>query len=632
MRLALGKVIICFVLSILLGLSFQIQPSDDEIDELASKFRFSRYTIDSGLPLKTDSTRPVNPNLQHIDRWFTSVGAGVALLDYNGDGIDNHICITDPRSGGVSIIPLPSLALSDPTPTHIALPGRDYDGNLSFPMGCRIGDFDMDGLSDLLIIFFGRSPLIYLQREAKSFEPYNFELSEEWYTASATITDLDGDGRHDIIFGNYYRDNDGIYNPKSHAYPQLHNSLASGKNGGPNRIFRNITLPSGKIQFEDISHTIPLKERKGWTLAVGAADLNKDGLPDLYIANDFGPDHLYLNRSKDGRIEFMRLKSEFDPIKPKSRNLGHDSFKGMGVDFTDINHDGILDIFVSNISGNWQLQEGHFLWVSQDKRKSFSEGYAPYKDMAESYRVSRNSWGWDAKFADFNNDGVSELIQATGFLKGKKNLWPELHQWAMGNDELIKDPKYWPSMKSADISGSKAYNPFYAMTDRGFFHNIADEIGLSGPWISRGIATGDVDQDGDLDIVLANQWSDFFYFKNTSDNENSSLLLDIRYSYSLKPNEISFEEQPHSYRAIGVQVKLNNTPNPQIGLVDGGNGHSGARSQWIHFGLGQVDPQDLLKITIQWPEKATPRQRTLELAPGKHHIYIGRQRPTGINP
>src|SRR5262249_73625 len=151
-----------------------------------------------------------------------------------------------------------------------------------------------------------------------------------------------------------------------------------------------------------------------WSLAVGAADLDHDGLSDLYIANDFGPDQLLRNQSKPGAVSFKELHGEKGFFRPESLVIGQDSFKGMGIDFGDINNDGLFDMYVSNIASPFALQEGHFLWTSTGHPERIAAGVAPWVDRAEALGVSRSAWAWDARFEDFDNDGQLEIVQATG--------------------------------------------------------------------------------------------------------------------------------------------------------------------------------------------------------------------------
>src|SRR5262249_53569950 len=157
-------------------------------------------------------------------------------------------------------------------------------------------------------------------------------------------------------------------------------------------------------------------------------DLDGDLRPEIYVAHDFGPDLLLHNDSSQGDVRFVPVYGRRTLTTPKSKVLGMDSFKGMGVEFADLNGDGWPDIIVSNIAAPYALQETNFVFLSTGAVADFARGLAPYLDRSEPLGLSRSGWAWDVKAADFDNDGVLEIVQAKGFVKGDVNRWPELHE------------------------------------------------------------------------------------------------------------------------------------------------------------------------------------------------------------
>src|SRR5262249_17325890 len=138
----------------------------------------------------------------------------------------------------------------------------------------------------------------------------------------------------------------------------------------------------------------------------------------------------------------------------------------------------------------------------------------PFVDRSEPLGLSRSGWGWEARLADFDNDGTPEALQAIGFVKGSADRWPELQELAMGNDELLADPECWPRFgPGADLSGHRQ-NPFFVRGPGGRFCDVAPVLGLAEPGVSRGIATADVDGDGRLDYAVANQWARSSFYHN----------------------------------------------------------------------------------------------------------------------
>src|SRR6185436_10052317 len=144
----------------------------------------------------------------------------------------------------------------------------------------------------------------------------------------------------------------------------MQHSMSRAFNSGRKHLLIWQSDTKGGVQYRDMSGTLTDEMNYGWTLATGAADLDGDLLPEIYFANDFGPDRLWHNLSTPGRLKFELLHGIKTLGVPRSKVLGRDSFKGMGIDFGDVNGDGLLDIYVSNIADEYALEESHFVWVN----------------------------------------------------------------------------------------------------------------------------------------------------------------------------------------------------------------------------------------------------------------------------
>lgn len=599
--------------------------SDLERAELASSFRFTRLELAELPGDHSRRVRPVHPSLDRIQSWISAVGAGVGLADVDGDGLANDQCLVDTRTDEVVVAPLPgtgerfaAFALA-PAP----LP---YEAATSAPMGCLPGDLNEDGATDLLVYYWGRTPVAFLKiTGAPTAAAYRARgvvgYSQRWYTNAATRADIDGDGHVDLVIGNYFPDDSWILNAQpigdATRPERMQRSMSRAMTGGRNRILLWAGATRGDeptLSFREVENAFEPDVALAWTLAVGAADLDGDLLPELYFGNDFGPDRLLHNRSTPGQVRLALVDGRRTLTTMRSKVLGHDSFKGMGVDFADLNDDGRLDIYVSNIASEWSLEESHFVWVSEGDPALFAEGRSPFVDRSDELGLAWSGWGWDTRFADLDNDGVPEALQATGFVRGEVNRWPELHEIAMGNDTLLEHPKAWPQLKPGDDLSGHNPNPFFVRAPSGRYFDLAEEIGVDVPYVTRGIATADIDGDGDLDYAIANQWDDSFLYRNEAPRPGA--FLGLRLLRDGTP-------------AIGAEARVR-LPDGRllVSQVDGGNGHSGKRSPELHFGLGTVAAGTSLEVDLTWRDArgAVHRDRTL-LTPGRHTLNLGVPEP-----
>ena len=602
--IAIGALLLIYALARLPG-------PPDALPELAKPFRFESQA----LPVLAESdriVRPVRPSLRKIDAWISSVGAGVALHDLDGDGLSNDVLYVETRTDHVVVAPVPGTGERYAAFDLMRAPGCAALSTAA-PMGVVPHDADEDGRADAMVYFWGRSPLLFLRRggalSASAFECRELvQPREEWFTSALTFADVDGDGHADVLAGNYFREDSGVLDPRATSDEmQMQDSMSFAFNGGVNRLL--LWTPAG---YREAQNAFAEDVARGWTLAIGAQDLDGDLLPELYFANDFGPDRLLRNRSSRGRPRFEIVEGRRGFFDPKSKVLGHDSFKGMGVDFHDVNGDALPDFMVSNITDDWGLEESSFLHVSSGK--------FAYRDASETLGVSRGGWNWDVRFGDFDNDGSTEILQAAGFIRGHRNRWPELHETAMANDTLLKDERIWCRVDAgSDLSGDNR-NPFFTRARDGRWYDVARELGIPEGTVSRGIATGDVDGDGRLDFAVANQWQASQFFRNAAPGAGHALVLHLRHGGETR----MVRGTPKGLRgspAIGASARVRAGDRVQIAQVDGGNGHSGKRAPELHFGLGEASAAN---VEVSWRDRrGAIHRRDFRVSSGTWTIELG---------
>ncbi|WP_326959212.1 CRTAC1 family protein [Amycolatopsis sp. NBC_01286] len=616
-----------------------------EQDQLAANFHFTPMTIALPAAAKSQNVRTLNKQYEAISAWMSSTGAGIAMNDLDGDGLANDICLVDPRSDQVVVTPVPGQGQDryapfalDPAP----LPTWDYMA----PMGCVPGDFNEDGRMDVMVYYWGRTPVVFLQKAgATKLAPAAFQPTELvpgnlrgadgkyngplWNTNAATIGDFDGDGHVDVFIGNYFPDSK-VLDPNADGGITMNQSMSHATNGGGKFIYRWTGATAGtnpSVSFVDASTSIPANARTGWSLGASATDIDADGLPELYIANDFGHDHLLYNKSKPGAIEFGEVTGVRGIADPKSKVLGNDSFKGMGVDFGDFNHDGLYDIFVSNITTSWGVEESNYQFVNTakdltDLRGQLQKGVAPFHDESGETRTAWSGWGWDPKIEDFNNSGDVQIAQATGFIKGQVNRWPQLQELAVANDGMTSNPFWWPNARPGDdLAGDQTLHFFVKRTD-GTYVDLAPKLGLAVPVPTRGIGVGDADGDGLPDFAVARQWEQPIYYHNDSPKTGKFLQLKLTTDAPVAPGPLPSAGSP----AIGAEATVTTADGKKyVGRVDGSSGHSGRRSFDVQIGLG-ADVTGPLAVHLLWRDRTgKPHTQDLKLAPGCHSFQLGTQ-------
>jgi len=622
---------IFLIVGLFVALRISLHVSETEIASAAARFAFSKTTLPeiAGPPVRMQ--RLVHPSLRRISAFVSTVGAAVALNDIDGDGVANDACYIDTRTDQVVITPVPGTG--DRYKPFALNQEPLFDRDRMAPVGVLLSDVNEDSRADIVVYYAGRSPLIFLWRPAaeKTLSDANYVArdifpNEIWMTGSATTADLDGDGHLDLIFANYFKDGSDLYNPSAAGAVSMPQSFSHAFNGGGERIFRWTGSTPETVTYEEVVDALPAGVGGGWGLAIGACDLDNDLLPELYVAHDFGPDRLFWNRSTPGHIRFALLQGESTFTSAKSYVLGKDSFKSMGVDFGDLNDDGIQDIYVSNITEPGGLQESQMMFVSTGAMNQLQTGIAPYVNRSESLGISRTGWAWDAKLDDFDNDGRLEALQATGFIRGRNNNWPEIQELGTANDVLISNVGSWPKIQAgADLAGHDQ-NPFFVQVGDHFV-DISKQIGFGEDYVSRGIAIADVDLDGRLDIVLSNMWGPATYYHNESPRSGAFLGLHLLLPIGDSNSTIVREGLPtgdiKGRAAVGAKVTVT-LPNGRVLTreVDGGNGHSGKRSSDLHFGLGEAAGP--VRVRIDWRDRFGHLQhKLLRMNAGWYTVLLG---------
>jgi enediyne biosynthesis protein E4 len=643
-RLVPGVVTLLVAASLFVGVNVALATVDG--DGVAPKYGFKEMPI--ALPAgynnqKMNTVRPVNPDYHKIQSWISAVGASVAINDLTGHGRASSLCIVDTRTNQVIVTYAPTAPAEDRfTPFTLDASPLPVDATMA-PTNCTPGDFNLDGRMDILVSYWGRTPILFMakagattpsraayrpQELVKSDSPDGTYTGSQWYTDAIYVGDMDGSGHPSIMVGNYFVDDSDVLDPNGLRNVHMNDSLSRANNGGGDRVLRWVSSTTGEepsATFVEEKKAIDFDYSTGWTLAIAGADMTDDGLPEVYIANDFGHHHLLYNKSTPGKIRFQEVNGDRSPTTPKSFVLGKGSFKGMGVDMSDLNRKGKFDMVVSNIDEAWGLEESNYVWENQTKspaqmKARMEAGVAPFEQKAQQYGVAWTGWCWDVKTADFLNTGDMEILQATGFVKGEINRWPWLQELAMANDNLLSNPRMWPKVRPGDDLAGDNVLAFYARTENGKYANITKQLGLDVKIPTRAIATGDTRGNGTLDFAVARQWGPPAFYANTSAKLGDYVDLNL-YRPATGGEKAGSGLSNLGTPAYQSTVTVKNPNGTQISQLDGGSGHGGYRSFGVHFGTGHF--MDASTVEIKWRDvNGALHAQTVQLGMGTHNLML----------
>jgi len=480
-----------------------------------------------------------------------TMGSGVALFDYDNDG-------------RLDIFFANGAPLSDPTPkgTIPQKTGPKYwnrlyhqkaDGTfedvtekaglkgIGYDMGVAVGDYDNDGYEDLFVTGLGGNHLYHNNGNGTFTDvTQSSGTGGSGWSTSATWVDLDNDGLLDLIVLRYMKwDFDDIWcgehteGRRSYCHPDVFQPIAS-------LVYHN----DGHGHFTEVAAKIGL-DRPGKGLGVSIGDFDGDGKVDVAIANDSMVEYLYRGKG-DGTFEELGMPAEM-AVDGEGR-----TFAGMGIDLQDFDNDGLPDLIITDLANQ------KYALYRNNGDGSFS--YDSYVSGIGGMTLLHSGWG--IKFLDYDNDGRKDLLIAQGHDLDTVELnYPQLH---------YKEP---PML---------AYN-----TGKGFV-DVSSESGkvFQDRWVGRGLAVGDIDNDGRIDAVFTTNGGPAYVLRNETSTVNHWLTLSL---VGHKSNR----------DGIGAVIKLTTAAGSQWITVTTGGSYLSASDKRAHFGLGAATVAQT--IQIRWP-------------------------------
>jgi hypothetical protein len=503
----------------------------------------------------------LDPKIANIEPHVAALGASVSVADFDGDGWPD-LYFTNSRFGEPNAL---YHNRGDGTFEEVAASAGLADLNRpgeGVSMGSVWGDFDNDGREDLLVYRYGYLSLF------KNIDGHHFrDVTEEaglkrWMNSNGAIwIDYDRDGLLDLYVTGYFRSDIDLWHLTTTRI--MHNSFEFATNGGKNLMFHNL----GHGKFEEVTDKLGVGSTR-WTLAAAAADFNEDGWPDIYLANDYGPEELYLN--DHGRR-----------FTPSTAGLESESKSGMSVALGDVYNRGHLDAFVTNISERGYLFQNNNLRLNEMTQRP-----ARFRSMTDGV-VADAGWAWGAQFGDLNNDGTNELFVANGFISADstKNYWYSMSKIAGANARLFEDAATWPAFGNSSLSGYERSRVYLNRGLRGWV-DVAGAVGVSDRYDGRAVVLADLSNRGALDVIVANQNQPAVLYRNRPDSANHWITFSLVGTRSNRS-------------AIGGEVVVESGGVRQRRVVDGGMGFASQNDRRLHFGLGRTEWVD--RVVIYWP-------------------------------
>ena len=499
----------------------------------------------------------------HADYVLESMGCGAAFVDYDNDGWLDIVLLTGRRFQSTPEGATIRLYRNNRDGTFADVTGKSGLGLTAWAAGITVGDYDNDGFDDLFITGWGRNFLFHNNGDG-TFSDVTVKAgllhSGSRYATGCTWIDYDRDGKLDLFVAHY-----ASFDPakvkvrgKDPGCSYAGVPVFCGPAGLPQepcRLYRN----NGDGTFTDVSAKSGIEDVKpGYALTAAAADFDGDGWPDIYLACDTSPSLLFHN-NHDGTFTEEGLE--------RGVSLSEDGQEqaGMGLGIGDFDTDGFLDILKTHFRGDTSV-----LYRNNGK------GY--FRDVTNraGLGVETRYVGWGAGIVDLDNDGLPELFSATGM------VYPEVGQ------QLTEAPYRTPCVLFRNLGGGK-------------FEELLEGAGpgVQERHSSRGVAFGDFDNDGDIDILIVNQ------------NEPPSLLRNDAAGggHWLKVLLIG---SASNRSAIGAQVAASYGGRKQVQAVMAQSSYLSAGDRRLHFGLGQAASASL---EIRWPNGG--RERVADVPAGQ---------------
>lgn len=571
--------------------------SKDPVSEDKKETLFSLLGAkETGISFRNDIANKKDFNIFKYRNFYN--GGGVAIGDINNDGLadiyltanmgDNKLYLNKGNLTFEDITDKAGVAGNKPWSTGVTMVDINQDGLLDIYV-CNAGNMEGDNHDNQL--FVNQGNLTFTEEAAA------YNLAESGFTTHATFFDYDKDGDLDA----YILNNSNIP-VSSLGYAEQREVRAQDWEGVP-EIFRGVgdmLLRNDNGKFVDVSEEAGIYGSLiGFGLGVMITDFNGDLYPDIYVSNDFYErDYLYLN-NQDGTFT--------EDIKNWTSHL---CLSAMGVDVADINNDGLNDIFITDMlpEGDQRVKsvmefEGYDVFKLKQSKDFYQQyiqntlqlnnGNNSFSEIAHFSGVSKTDWSWAGLIFDMDNDGFKDIYVTNGVNHDLTDI-DFVNFFA---DDIIQKMALTGKKEAIDSIIAKMPRvpvPNYAFHNKKdlTFDNATEKWGLNIPSMSNGVAYGDLDNDGDLDMVVNNVNMPVFFFKNNAEKQTQNNYLSLKFD-GIAPNRFG----------VGSKVQLYFDGQKVFQEFMPSRGFQSSMEYGMTIGLGKSEIIDSLRII--WPDDHT---------------------------